>query len=307
MLKKLLKKEISPSFLLIPYSIILLLSYFVTGNLFFEWIVSFMPYFLVINIFLIVFSRPRKRSFTHFFLYGITILMLMRVVDFGFIKPPTGNGTKELKVIFLNKLIFNTNYGEIDRKVRNINPDILGMAEISETDIKGIPVLKEYPYAFIKQTPNNAPIALFSKYMFSVNNSIISPYTLSSKMYIYGNEYYVFVTHPIAPISFNTISQRNSDIKEFSIYLNSLENARVIVLGDFNITPWSPFYIKYISRLKNMKNAAKGTGLYTTYHQDPFRVLIDHIFVSNEFKVEYFNVEFIEGSDHKLIWTKLKI
>lgn len=306
-MSKLLKKEIPTDFLLIPYCIILLLSYFVTGNLFLEWVVSFMPYFLVVNICLIAFLWSRKQSFAHIVLYFVTFLMLVRFIDFSFVKPPVENGDKELNVVFINKLIFNTQFDEIDKKIKAINPDILGTAEMDEFDAARIPVLKEYPYTYFTQTPNNASLALFSKYRFSVEDSSFSPYVLSSKMYIDGKNYMVLIIHPKAPVFPNDFSLRDAHIKKLSAYIESLKSKRILLLGDFNLTPWSPVYNESLGKLQNMKNAAKGTGLHTTYQQGPFQVLIDHIFVSNEFKVESFKSEYVEGSDHKLIWTVLKI
>lgn len=307
--KRMLKKyTISTNLLLILYSLLLLLSYFTSGNLLFEWIISFMPYFLVINVVIII-GLLLSRIFTpsHALLYIVTILMAIRVLEFAAVKPQSNNGSRELKVLFFNKLYDNINYDEIHLKIKEISPDIIGMAELKEKDKEEIAILKEYPYVYIKNVQDNASLALMSKYKFSIENSSHFSYLLSSKMNIDGEQYNVFVFHPLPPTSFENMKKRDEEIKKFSAHLNSLGNANVIAVGDFNVTPWSSLYRESLSQLKNITNTAKGNGIQTTYHQGLFRIPIDYIFVSRKFSVESFRSEYMVGSDHNLIWTIIKI
>lgn len=233
--------------------------------------------------------------------------MGIRVIDFALVKPEPGNGNKELKVLFFNKLYKNTKYDQIDLKIKEINPDIIGMAELKEKEKKEIVVLREYPYFYIKKTRDNASLALFSKYMFSVEKTPDFLYLLSSKMNIDGREYNIFVFHPSSPVFFKTLKRRDTEIKKLSTHLVSLKNENVITLGDFNITPWSPLYIRSFSQLQFIKNVAKGNGMHTTYRKGLFRIPIDYIFVSKKFSVSSFGNEYVFGSDHTLIWALLKI
>lgn len=295
-------------FLLIIYSLILLLAYFVSGSLYLEWIVSFMPFFLAVNLILItILLVSRLFSYSHWLLYIVTILMFVRFTDFALVKPQPVSTNREIKVLFFNKLNYNEKYEPINLKIREINPDIIGMAELKKGEEKRIDILNKYTYIYQKDTRGNGSLSLFSKYQFSVEDSSYVSYLLSSKMQIDGMEYHVFVFHPVPPTSGKSIKKRDKAIRELSAKLSSLGNANVIAIGDFNITPWSPFYIESFSQLKNIENTAKGSGLHITYRKGPLKVPIDFIFVSSKFNVESFKSEYVEGSDHNLIWSIIRI
>lgn len=267
-----------------------------------------MPYFLVINVVIITgLLLSRTCTPSHALLYIVTILMVVRIIEFAGIRPQSRNGSRELKILFFNKLYDNTNYDEIHLKIKEISPDIIGMAELKEKEKEEIAILKEYPYVYIKNTRENASLVLMSKYKFSIENSSHFSYLLSSKMNIDGEQFNVFVFHPVPPMSFENMKKRDKEIKKFSAHLNSLENANVIAVGDFNVTPWSSLYRESLSQLRNMTNTAKGNGIQTTYHRGLFRIPIDYIFVSKKFSVESFRSEYMIGSDHNLIWTIIKI
>lgn len=290
------------------YSLLLLLSYFISGILFFEWIVSLLPYFLVINAVFIIWLLVFRISIPSIWLLCVvTILMSIRLIDFALIKPEPGNGSKELKILFFNKLYSNANYGEIQKKIKEINPDIIGMAELKEKEIKEIAVLKEYPYMYIKNTRDNASLALFSKYTFSIENTSDFSHLIAAKANISGKQYNIFVFHPISPIYVKNIKSRDSEIKKLSARLNSLKSENIIALGDYNVTPWSPLYINSLSELTYIKNISKGKGMQVTYHKGPFGIPIDYIFVSKKFAVSSFGNEYVLGSDHNLIWVLLML
>lgn len=291
------------------YSIIVLSSLYIRGIVFLEWIISFLHYIIPINsAFLVFFLLIFPDLFPSFvFLSVCTIPLLIRFVNFTILKPRAGTGTKQITILFFNKLFSNRNYLEIDEKIKQINPDIIGMAELQDGEIEKIPALKNYPYITIKPSRPNASLGLFSKYDFITENFKELPHAIVSTMEIQGTTYQVIVFHPSPPIYAGSIHSRDNDLKNLHQHLEILDMENIILLGDFNVTPWSPSYIQYLSKLKWLKNVAQGTGIHTTLRKGPFMVFIDFIFVPKKSVVQSFTTEYMQGSDHKLIWAIITV
>ncbi|MEM7556266.1 MAG: endonuclease/exonuclease/phosphatase family protein [Cyanobacteria bacterium P01_A01_bin.84] len=89
------------------------------------------------------------------------------------------------------------------------------------------------------------------------------------------------------------------------------------MFGDFNLTPWSPYYRRFIQKT-GLHNASLGYGLFPTYPRSTsyvrypkyiiplINISIDHCFVSKEFKVANYQVgDDNANSDHAPIITDL--
>ena len=76
-------------------------------------------------------------------------------------------------------------------------------------------------------------------------------------------------------------------------------NRERIVMGDLNITPWSPFYVP-LEEEAGMTNAANGRGYLPTWPAglDLLKIPIDHMLVSEGVTVQQFRTGEENGSDH---------
>ena len=76
-------------------------------------------------------------------------------------------------------------------------------------------------------------------------------------------------------------------------------NQPTIIVGDFNITPWSPYFNDFIQR-SELLDTRKGLGVYPTWPKQifPLMIPIDHGLVSSDIKLHSFNRGPNFGSDH---------
>lgn len=295
-------------FIIYTYSAVLLMAVYSQNNLFLEVVISFLPYWIVINIMLIIilfFLQIRKRAFILLLL--ITFLYAFKLLSFT-LSYPTALGNyqnkQEIKIAFLNKLYSNTNYSEINNKINEIEPDMMGFAEIEKKDINNLPFDK-YPFNYIKHIRNGMYLAFFSKYeCFTVNNSSNLTNVLPLKAIINDKEYRIYIIHAPSPFDKQSLIERNNNLQAFNQSIKS-SSEDIIILGDFNITPWSKTYQSI--NLNTVKNASFRQGLFFTWNKSVFNAQIDHIFVPHYSYITNFKVENINSSDHDLIWTKIKI
>lgn len=82
-----------------------------------------------------------------------------------------------------------------------------------------------------------------------------------------------------------------------------------VLLGDLNITPWSP-YFSDMTRISGLRDAQNGKGLMGTWPGllgDKISIPIDHLLVSKEIRVKSREVSPRLGSDHLPVITTLEI
>lgn len=302
------------------YIITTSLAYFVGGFFLFEWIISFLPYVLLINcmlLFFLYFQRnffreKKERIYIQLIVVSIlivTVVLGARFFQFVAVAPATGNGVTPFTLAFLNKNHLNRRYAVIDHATRTLQPDLLGVVELEPIDQGKIPFLLTFPYTQRLVSDDHFSIALFSKYPLEripLNQERLK-HVLAARVSIKNTAYYVFVLHLFPPMDSWTESMRDNELYALMQYVETIPTDNVILLGDFNISPWSPVYAKHFSRSEKIVNAAKGRGLFFTWGHWFIRSHIDYIFVSKSAFIESFQEKYIEGSDHNLIWTKVRL
>ncbi len=104
---------------------------------------------------------------------------------------------------------------------------------------------------------------------------------------------------------------------EITTYIQ-LKQKSLIFLGDMNLTPWSPYYSRLIGNT-NLHNTRLGFGIepswveaathvhYPNWVTTLVKIPIDHIFVSQDFKVVDCQTSTAANSDHRMLWSDLAV
>lgn len=295
------------------YCSILILSVITSGNFYFEAVALLMPYWIALSALLLggVFLLSRKFKGVRLavvMLFVTLSLMLSRFGSFALVSLPQGGGNYELKVAFLNKLYSNTNYPEISSKIDSLQPDIIGFSEMKRLDETQILALKDYKYSYSRDSRDGATVAVFSKVPFQIDQSALSyPYVVPLKMQINNQSFEVLVIHPLPPSTPGWVKFRNEELASLARYINSLHNPHVVLMGDFNTTPYSAIFSQLLYSLSGFKDTAEGQGLNFTWHGNFIQTQIDHILVPQTSLIDSFRVLEVKGSDHNLIFAQLKV
>lgn len=221
----------------------------------------------------------------------------------------TTNG--QLRVLVSNVLFSNQKYSKVISLVREEKPDIAVFVEVGKVWAKELTALKDIlPYQVISQDSQRFGTALYSK--FPLENVSIEQFqgprsTIVATIKHQSQEVIVIGTHPNYPVSKIGFIQRNSQLAAMSDYLAKVNNP-VILMGDFNITMWSPFYHRFVDKSK-LKNGRFGFGIQPTWpsFMPLVAIPIDHCLVSQNIQVINSRVGRNVGSDHLPIITDLAI
>lgn len=294
--------------------------------------ISFLPHvLLVVVLWLAIFVILSVRSWQAFALdtrrlvYAHVVLLVMFLVtvlvpiqQFAYTRPVTAPETASaptIRVVFFNKLLTNDTYAAISNEIDRLKPDIIGFAEFGSDERTKIEALKKYRYYLITKCNCHRPnsdSALFSLLPMrdpevlrpDRNGFPVAHATLLSPQ----RELSVYVAHPRSPITPKDLIQRNYELDYLTTVLQKENNKPVIVMGDFNVTPWSPTYKHFLNNLPHLVDVSAGTGLNFTWSYLPFiSNHIDHILVSNYFHIKDFQVGGRFGSDHSLIYTDIQL
>ncbi len=261
---------------------------------------------LAIGLFLVLLLL-RERSTVLIGLFCVVILSTNMVTWY----LPAGRPHRSLvKILFSNVWETNLNHQPILNLVRSEAPDIAIFVEVNTRWRKQLDSLQDIlPYS----RDNKRGEVIYSKIDLA-KTSIVPPDSsfvrtlILRYLQIQGKTFTLVATHPSAPATPAEFAKRNRHLEDLGLLLEKSSDD-LIVVGDFNATPWSPYYKKFVDRSR-LVNAREGLGLHPTWStlvvrklpswlQSVFSVPIDHIFIRapNTYATSFRTGNDI-GSDH---------
>lgn len=219
-----------------------------------------------------------------------------------------------LKLFTANVLQDNREYWHIEKLLDSIDPDII---LITEADSHWRDAILEYlpsSYAYSKEVPlpNTYGMLLYSKLElidptvhFQVDDSI--PSIFSKVRMKNGDLFQLYSIHPTPPMPQENPKSTDRDAEMMmTAKLARESDLPVIVLGDFNDVAWS----KTTSLFKNtgeLLDVRIGRGFYCSFDANNkiLRWPLDHLFISEEFRLKEVDVCRDINSDHFPFYSKL--
>ena len=203
-----------------------------------------------------------------------------------------------LKILAQNFYYENTNVDQFVTLVRDENPDIIIVVEAGEFWKTAKEKLRaDYPYLHLSHITGVHGIFIASRVPGSFQEV---PLGIQAGLVFTPDDlsYQVLAVHPEAPINPSWAKGRNAQFEEIA-RLTHTSNVPLIVMGDFNCTPWSPYFTKLLNE-SGLVDARLGFGLVPTWqaHNPLFWLPIDHALVSPELHVQNFKTTPAIDSDH---------
>jgi endonuclease/exonuclease/phosphatase (EEP) superfamily protein YafD len=226
--------------------------------------------------------------------------------------PASGATQPFVKIMFANVWETNRNHDPILAQVRAKNPDLAVFVEVNARWRKQLDSLNDiFPYS----RDNKRGEVLYSKIdlagveIVPENPSYVRTLIVRNIQH-QGKKFTLVVTHPSSPANPAEFAKRNAHLQALAPALAKLSD-NLIVVGDFNTTPWSPYYRQFVDDAR-LVNAQQGFGLAPTWTSLAIRKLpgwlqpflsvpIDHIFIrsgSLKMRSTSFHAGAAIGSDH---------
>ncbi|MFK7994015.1 MAG: endonuclease/exonuclease/phosphatase family protein [Granulosicoccus sp.] len=218
----------------------------------------------------------------------------------------------ELTVLNSNLLMSNANYQAQLDIIEEKKPDIIAFEEYTHLWHEVlVSSLQDYPYQITHPSYGAFGIALYSKH--PITNGGVDYFTISAypvinvDVQLADNNVRIIAVHPPPPSTALMHEIRNKTMHRIASESSTQDNA-VIVMGDFNSTPWTSHFSDMTSD-GGLSNTRAGHGFHPTWPSGFFPLLIpiDHILVNSYVGIQHFESIFLEGSDHRNILSRLRI
>lgn len=217
---------------------------------------------------------------------------------------------QKIRIFQSNVDKYDNNYPQVISLVREEKPDIAVFLEVGKRGAKKLEILKDIlPYAIAHQDVDIDGAAIYSKLPL-INTSIKSlgggRKSILADVSIQKKLISVIAVHPSQALGKAYFEERNRQLAAIADYAATVKNP--LVVGDFNVTMWSPYYKRFISKSK-LHNARRGFGVLPTWHTSyPLLFIpIDHCFVGGDIEVLKMRLGRSVGSDHLPVITDLAI
>ena len=222
------------------------------------------------------------------------------VLPFYFGKPAPAK-EKPIRAMLLNLNAGNGNTDRVLAAIREYNPDILLLEEVTPhwaTELRTLDA--DYAYKVAEPQDGCFGIMLLSKHPLKngkmVEIGTASVPSITATVYLPRGEIQFFGTHPLPPIGRDYAAHRNNQLSELAIHA---KGSHVLLMGDLNTSPWSPHF-KTLLENSGLENSMKGFGFQPTWPAgNPFmKIPLDHVLHSEEIIIHNRVVGGDVGSDH---------
>ncbi len=212
-------------------------------------------------------------------------------------QPATTEGSTP-KILSQNFYYENTNIDQFVTLVQEENPDIIIVVEAGEFWKTAKEKLRrDYPYLHLSHITGVHGTLIASRIPGSFHEV---PLGIQTGLVFTPDDlsYQVLGVHPDAPLTPSWAADRNAQFDEIA-RLAHTSNVPLIVMGDFNTTPWSPYFSQLLED-SGLVDARLGFGLVPTWqaHNPLFWLPIDHALVSPSLQVQDFKTTQSIDSDH---------
>ena len=212
----------------------------------------------------------------------------------------------DVRLMVSNVLTSNTDYEKFLDVVRETNPDVLILLEVSELWIDALqPLEASFPYRISHPRSDNFGIAMWSRLPFEGKVRYFDSRLPSITATLQRDHPITLVaTHPIPPISERALGNRNAQLQAIASFAADCETP-VVVAGDLNTASWSPSF-RAMCATGSLQSAAQGWIPTWPTHQFALLIPLDHILHSDDIGISDFASTGSVGSDHYPVYADLR-
>ena len=278
-----------------------------------------LQYFIVLVILVVFFIKAKQWESTGVGLFFGMVNFILISPYIGTINSVTEEGQSQIRILSMNLNHNNSSYKKVKLLISKTQPSILVLQELTNSWENGIgETLAQFPYSakisknamydidfmlpnFLKPK-EKLLIGLYSHLPFErimIDRSNDFPISYIRGSFKFKEKVFtLFGVHLTSPVGKNRTNLRNKQLVSLAEEIQK-NNQPTVVVGDFNITPWSPYFKEFIQKTR-LHDARKGIGVYPTWLAKfaPLAIPIDHGLTSSGIKVGSFSLGTNFDSDH---------
>lgn len=234
------------------------------------------------------------------------------------------NSENLFSVTTANVLTHNRRHDTIIKHLLETDPDLVAVLELSSELADRLATdpnfSTSHQHRIVEpQDHGNFGIGLYSKFplydaqAFPLNiEGILS---IEATVHVAGKPVRVIATHPLPPVGKRNYDARNEHLDLLAGRLSQIrfennEPMPLVVMGDLNLTPWSPVFSRFTKKI-TVHRVSNSFPATPTWHVKfpvfPLGLVLDHILVSKGISTHSYQVGPGIGSDHRSVSAVLSI
>jgi endonuclease/exonuclease/phosphatase (EEP) superfamily protein YafD len=226
----------------------------------------------------------------------------------------SGTGA-ELRLMSFNVLGSNSDVDAVVAEIRRQQPDVLVLQEYTARWHQDLSTqLTDFPHRALHPRWHGFGVAIYSKLPLTrtqvvpITRQLTDVPALVADVETGDTSLTVIGIHTASPVSPNRLRLRNQQLQEIGELANRITGPKLVV-GDFNCTPWSPYFSDFHQQtsLRDSRLGFGHQGSWSEFPELPIRIPIDHAMVSPEVVVRNRWTGRHAGSDHRPIVLDLRI
>jgi endonuclease/exonuclease/phosphatase (EEP) superfamily protein YafD len=256
----------------------------------------------------------RRRAWLAAALLALALNAVPVAREFGVARPLAAAASAQppLRIAASNLLWRNRAHAAAIAWARQSQADLLVFVEVDARWEQALGQLRDaYPFARTLRRAGHSGTLLLSRWPIDAAATLDAgtPGTpeLAVDVTTPGGRVRLIAVHATWPLG-GTLSAARA--REFATIAGAARSAKlpVVVIGDFNVTPWSPHFATLLERGR-LHDAAAGFGWQPTWPSflPPLGLRIDHALLSPGIEVNSFARGRVEGSDHRPIIVDLRL
>lgn len=221
-------------------------------------------------------------------------------------------GGTRLRLAALNVYSGNQRTDLVLELLRATDADVILLMEVNRRWLEALsPLCDTYPHRVTKPRQDNFGIALYSRLpltralVLELGDAQVP--SIAAHIHVGEQEVFFLGTHPLPPGTAESSFLRNEQLQQIAAYVRGQDAPR-IVLGDLNVTPWSPYFADLL-RDSGLKDTSRGRGRFGSWPATlPLgRIALDHCLVSPSLGVLDKRLGPNVGSDHLPVVVDLQL
>ena len=272
---------------------------------FFDLFAHFRPQYVVVGVLLALLLAGARNARWAAGALVIAAANLVPIVPLYLARAEAAHATpaQSLRLMSFNVFGFNHDHERTLRYVRAELPDVLVLIEITPEWVPAVRELAaQYPHQWVNVGDHASGIAMMSREppasvaTLNLAESGVPSYLLTFEHP--GAALAVLGTHLSWPLGSRVSATRNRQLAAIAKLARTSPHP-LVVLGDLNITPFSPHFARTL-RAGGLQRCVAGVGLTPTWPARivPFYIQIDHCLASEGVVAWNFRTGEYLGSDH---------
>lgn len=234
------------------------------------------------------------------------------VLPWYFGKPEVRGELPSARVLLANVFTDNTQSGRLLELVEKEGADLLILQEVNDRWMRELePLRAAFPFSTAVPREDNFGLAVFSRTpLAGVRTETYGPSEVPSFVFdtaIGATTVRFLATHPLPPGSAESFWERNFQLESMAPLARQSPHPFVLI-GDLNLTMWSPNYRRFI-RDSGLRDARQGFGIQPSWpaFSQVLRIPLDHCLVSETVHVKDLRIGPDIGSDHFPLFVNLAV